>query len=569
MAPWLPSLLIAATGRRAARRLEEAARDPELAQRDLLRDIVRRNAGTAFGREHGFGSIDGAQAWRRQVPVASYEDLRPYIDRMARGEPDVLVAEPVEMFARTSGTTGQPKLVPVTRTCRRRAHAPQSRAWLHRAMQDHPNLLDGKALSLVSPAVEDHTEAGIPCGSTSGAMYRGYPRAVRGTYAIPYEVFEIADYEAKYYALMRVGLGVDVSFVVTANPTSVTKLCEVADQRADDLLRDLHDGTLREDVDLPGATRALILSHCRADPARAAQLAAARERRGGRLLPADYWPNVALIGCWCGGTVGFYVDELPQWFDPDGTRPVPVRDLGWLSSELRGSVPLHDGSPAGVLTVGTSLFEFVSAEEVEFRPDASADWAFLAPHEVTAGAEYYVFVTTTGGLYRYDINDVLRVDGWFERAPLVSFVRKGRDMTSLTGEKVTVNQIVVAFQRAAKETSVSLRHFCAEAQVETARYSFLVETARDVPHALLRTLLGAIDRHLSAQNIEYDAKRRSDRLRAPELQVMRSGWYERLRRRVAGEGRPLFQHKAVVLRCRTPGQDGVADADEVVASLTG
>ena len=64
--------------------------------------------------------------------------------------------------------------------------------------------------------------------------------------------------------------------------------------------------------------------------------------RSGKLLPADYWPNLALIGCWKGGTVGSYIKKFPQWFDPDDDGMVPVRDWGYLSSEARGSIPLSD-----------------------------------------------------------------------------------------------------------------------------------------------------------------------------------------------------------------------------------
>jgi hypothetical protein len=553
----LGSLLIGTVGRLAAKRVEAAAADPEAAQLRVLREIVTRNHDTEFGREHRFGEIDGLAAWRKSVPVATYEDLRPSIDRMARGERGVLTAEAPEMFARTSGTTGSPKLIPVTPACRRRAHADASRAFLWYALHDHPTILDGKAMSLVSPAVEGKTEAGIPFGSTSGAMYRGYPGPVQRSYAVPYEAFEIEDYDAEYYVLQRVALGCDVTFLCTPNPTSILRLCETADENAEDMLRDVHDGTLRSDLDIPREIREAVLARCPADPERAKLLRKARARRGGRLLPCDYWPNLALISCWKGGTVGFHLRRIGEWFDPGGSAPVPIRDLGWLASEVRGSVPVSDDGLAGVPTIGRNLFEFVETDEVEAGDDASR-WTFRSPHELEEGREYYAFVTTTGGLYRYDMNDVVRAEGRFGATPRLVFVRKGRDVTSLTGEKLTADQVVEACEGASTEAKVPLVHFAAEADVEKSRYTFLVEPERRVPERSRRALLAAIERRLSELNIEYLAKRKSRRLRKPELRVMKRGWYERVRRGAAEKGRPLFQQKDLVLTTREPGKDGAS-----------
>lgn len=127
------------------------------------------------------------------------------------------------------------------------------RTWLYRAQRDHPGMMRGKVLSLVSPAVEGHTETGIPFGSTSGHIYKNMPRLIRRSYAIPYEVFDIDDCDAKYYALMRLGLAADVTFLCTANPSSIVKLCAVADEQADRLLQDIADGTLRRDLEMPAS----------------------------------------------------------------------------------------------------------------------------------------------------------------------------------------------------------------------------------------------------------------------------------------------------------------------------
>ena len=180
---FLCSCLIRWKGGSAARRLEAAAAAPGEAQHRKLLEITSRNRDTEYGREHGFADIRGFGEWRKRVPVVTYEDIRARVERVTRGEKNVLTAEDPVMFAQTSGTTGQPKYIPITPTCRR-AYAGPLRAWLYHALRDHPGMSRGKVVSLVSPAVEGWTSSGLAYGSTSGLMYRNVPWVIRQVYAV-------------------------------------------------------------------------------------------------------------------------------------------------------------------------------------------------------------------------------------------------------------------------------------------------------------------------------------------------------------------------------------------------
>jgi hypothetical protein len=542
----LTGKLIALSAARAARRFEAAARRPADCQRALLANLLAANAQTEYGRRYEFQRIRGIDDYRRRVPIVAYDDLAADMRRLAEGGRRIFTAEDPVMFAQTSGTTGEPKFIPVTPGARRGAHADQMRVWLAHALRDHPTLFDGRVVSLVSPAVEGHTACGLPFGSTSGHIYRHMPLPLRRAYAIPYEVFEIADYEAKYYTVMRLGLEHDVRFLATANPSSILKLCEKADALSEHLLADIRDGTLSEAFNVEGEIRDGLARRLRPNPGRAAELRRLRARRGGRLLPGDYWPELALIGCWKGGTVGHYLDRFGAWFDPDGGA-TPVRDWGYLASEGRMSIPLSDEGAHGPPTVASSFFEFVPADEVAGQPDDASAWRSLTIEEVEDGQEYYVLVTTPDGLYRYDINDIVRVEGRYHDTPEISFVRKGRGMTNLTGEKVSVNQIIETVQRAGRHTGALAAHFRAEADADKARYVFRVEFAAPVDNASQRRFLAELDRQLAALNQEYRAKRESGRLGPPVLHVMREGWYERARRRQVAGGARAFQAKTELL----------------------
>src|SRR6266849_356405 len=169
---------ISVLGKRQHHMLEQAAISPANAQRRFLLELLSRNAATIFGRQYGFASIRTEADYRRRVPIRDYEVFRPYINRMTGGESMVLTASQPVMFTMTSGTTAEPKLVPVTRESQLIESA-LTRQWFYRALLDHPEFMDHDGVGIVSRAVEGFTASGIPYGSASGMTYKNIPWLIR------------------------------------------------------------------------------------------------------------------------------------------------------------------------------------------------------------------------------------------------------------------------------------------------------------------------------------------------------------------------------------------------------
>ena len=121
-----------------------------------------------------------------------------------------------------------------------------------------------------------------------------------------------------------------------------------------------------------------------------------------------------LIECWKGGTVKLYLKEFPQYFGD-----VPVRDFGCLSTEARSSIPISDSGAGGVLAIDTNFYEFIPKEDMGRQQKR-----FLLADELEIGKEYFLIVTTPGGLYRYNVDDIIRVDGFFNDTPVIEFMQK-------------------------------------------------------------------------------------------------------------------------------------------------
>ena len=337
---------------------------------------------------------------------------------------------------------------------------------------------------------------------------------------------------------MRVAIEQDVTFLGTPNPSTILRLVETADHFRAEIIKDIHDGSLSNRIELAGDVRLALAKYLSPNRQRAQQLEQSLAGTG-RLRPIDYWPHLRLIGCWKGGSVGVRLKELVAWFG----NQVPARDLGYMASEAQMSLPVSDSGSAGILAVDGNFYEFIPESEI-----ASAHAIALGCDELESGGVYYPILTTAAGLYRYDINDVIRVTGFHGKTPLVEFLRKGRDVTNITGEKLHVNHVIQAMEQAQRATGAVVRHFRAFADMENSRYAFMVECdGAKANDATLSHLLAELDACLFEINVEYADKRKSARLQAPVLCVMKHGWYERKAAVALHAGARDVQFKAQLL----------------------
>jgi hypothetical protein len=513
---------------RSLRHFNALCRAPVQAQDDLLRQILETNADTAFGRRHGFAAIRSFGAFQERVPLSAYEDLEPYITAEMNGQPNQLTKEPPVLFTTTSGTTGNRKYIPMTREGKR-AKSHLTWLWLCGMYRDHPGIVGGRILSVVSPEVEAHAPSGVPIGAESGHAYRTMPGPVRSIYTAPYPVFAIEDYEAKYYTLLRLAAGQDISCIATVNPSTIVLLADRLARHSESIIRDVRDGSLSPEFSVSQDLRASL--HLRPDPERARHLEQATAAGGGVLRPGLAWPGLAAIGCWKGGTVGAYLARFDTFFPQ---RP-PVRDLGYYATELRGSVPLSDHGDAGTMAVGTNVLEFQPAGQDR----APQGRELLRVEQLEEGQRYFVYVTNASGLYRYEMNDIVEVTGRDQQTPLIRFVQKGKGVVSFTGEKLYEVQVIAAVEAALAALRGRYHFITAVAELvegTTPRLVFLTEFDDPIADHDGSALVDRLDAALGEENDEYLTKRKSLRYGAPIIRIVRSGEYDRYRRRMVETG---------------------------------
>ena len=177
---------------RHVQRFLAGARRCREVQREVLFCKLRRNADSEFGRDHGFPSIRSLEDFRRQTPVATYEYYRPYAEKVKAGKINAMFGptSQVLMFSMTSGTTSEPKYIPITNHFFREYRASWN-IWGLGVFRDHDDLCYKHTLHFASDWRQFFTSGGIPCGNISGLVTETRPRISKPAFILPASLNEI------------------------------------------------------------------------------------------------------------------------------------------------------------------------------------------------------------------------------------------------------------------------------------------------------------------------------------------------------------------------------------------
>lgn len=535
---------------RQARRFRRALGRVAETQAKLLAAGLAANRKTDYGRRHGFASIRSVADYQRRVPLTVYDDYAGEIERLAAGEGGVLTRQPVERFVPSSGSAAAAKLIPYTAALRaelRRALA----AWIADLHAHDPQLLDGPAYWSITPLTEGpaRTPGGTPIGFEEDSAYLGPLGAlVESTLAVPGAVQHLREVSAFRYATLLFLLREErLRLISVWNPTFLSLLLAPLAEWWEPLLADLARGTLRPPgpPDAHDAVNALAADIRQRLESRLSP-APRRARALARLRPDDFtaiWPRLRLLSCWADGPAAPYARELGQRFPGVAMQP-----KGLLATEAFVSLPLagHDGA---ALAVTSHFFEFLT-ESGEPR---------LA-HQLERGRAYAVVVTTGGGFYRYQLQDVVEVVGFAGQAPCLRFAGKTDQVSDWFGEKLNERFVAGVLERLFDRRRLQPRFAllapepAPEPCAGELRYALYLELANggglDGLDGLggLDALAGDLDAALS-ENFHYAWCRRLGQLAPPRIAPVAGGQERYLRAcqelgQKLGNVKPAALHKA-------------------------
>ncbi len=459
-----------ATGEQGAARFSAAVHHPRVAQEQILLETLRANANSEYGRRFGFGAIRSVAEYQRHVPIVTYDDIEDDVMR------NVLTSEPAVMFEKTSGSTSAAKYIPFTESLRRQFLNGVS-AWMRDLYGAHPELKQGRAYWSLSPLAADRemTSGGLKVGFEDDRDYfAGEAREALG------EILVRPRLRDQYGTLRALAGEESLAFISIWNPTFLTAMLARLEEWSERIVAETANPRLHR-----------LLA------------------RDGRLIPHHVWPNLRVISCWTHAAAALAVPRLAAIF-PN----VELQPKGLLATEGVVSIPITAAGGA-VLAITSHFLEFLDERGDTHLAD-----------ELREGHEYRVLLTTAGGLYRYDLGDIICVTGLFASTPIVEFVGRAGDVSDLCGEKLSEAFVGAALARERIDAALL---FLAPREGNPPRYALFAETNAPIDADRIDTALRA--------NPHYRFCRDAGQLAPIEVVRLRQGAAETYLRLRAGSGR--------------------------------
>jgi hypothetical protein len=491
--------------------------NPAKIQVRVLTQILNASQETEIGKKYKFSAIRSVEDFQKQLPISEWSDVETYSERMADGEAELLFPGKAKQFVLTSGTTGNSsKMVPESEigSIAKQVVSRFRRIQLFRNFPQFDRT--GYVLPLSNIALFPPTKAGIPVGFASGIALNssmGEKQMIRMAY--PMEVLLNKNTHSRDYLLLRFALQKpNVIIVVGNNAGRFSQLALLASKHSNAIIDDIENGTVEGAPEIDPHVLEKIMPLLTPDPERAAELRQIFETSG-NLLPKAYWPNLQLMTFWLSASVGHYIKDVK----PLVYEKAVFFDAGYGSSEVRINIPSQPNNAAGTLSIYTAFYEFIP--ENGGTP--------LLAHQLEDGKLYELIVTTWSGLYRYNMKDMVKVEGFTGNTPNVVFQYKSGDILNIAEEKVPAILVNESIRQVAPMLGVSPVQIQIYPNQDDRTYYCYLEAAAAGSDFDAKKLSELAHHQLSKKSLSYDVFCIQQKMIKPlQIVAMKAGWQDSL-----------------------------------------
>ncbi len=453
------------------RSIEHFESHAEQIQRQVLNKLLERAADTEWGSKYGYASMRNYEDFAAKVPVSTYEELKGYIDRMRRGEKDLLWPGLVKWYAKSSGTTNdKSKFIPVSKDGLHDTHYAGGADAVTIYLHNNPlsRLFDGKALILGGSHASNYNLPHSLVGDLSAILIENINPLVNLLRVPPKKIALLSDFEEKRDRIAEIAMR-----------QNVTNLSGVPSWM------------------MAVINRVLEIS--------------------GKQSLEQVWPNLEVFFY---GGVAFtpYREQYHRLIRSPRMHYMETYNASEGFFGLQND-PLD---PAMLLMLDYGVFyEFIPLDEVgKENPQVLPLWA------VEPGKNYALVISTSGGLWRYQIGDTLR----FTSVNPYKFVISGRTKCFINafGEELIVDNAERGLHEACRETGAVVNEYTAAPVFMDdrgkCRHQWVIEFEK-LP-ADLNHFSEVLDKALQRINSDYEAKRYKDiTLQQLEIVVARKGLF--------------------------------------------
>ena len=420
------------------------ANNPIATQRAVFLNLIREAKQTQFGKDHHFEAINTQEDFARLVPVRDYEALKPYVDRVVKGEEDILWKGKPLYFAKTSGTTSGAKYIPLTKeSMPYHIEAARNAILLYIHETKKADFVNGKMIFLQgSPMLEE--KYGIKLGRLSGIVAHFVPKYLQKNRLPSWETNCIEDWETKVNAIVNETIDEDMT-VISGIPSWVQMYFEKLQQRAEKPV-----GAIFKNFNL------FIYGGVNYEPYRAK------------------FENL----------IGRKVDSIELF-------PASEGFFAYQDSQKEKGMLL-------LLNAGI-FYEFIKSED--FYTENPKRFTI---GEVELGVNYVLIISTNAGLWGYNIGDTVQFTSLKPYRVIVS--GRIKHYISAFGEHVIGKEVEHALQEAMIGTTIRVNEFTVAPQITPTEglpyHEWFIEFENEPEDS--GTFAEALDNAMRKQNIYYD-----------------------------------------------------------------
>ncbi|UZH56630.1 GH3 auxin-responsive promoter family protein [Salinimicrobium tongyeongense] len=426
------------------RQIDSWATRPVETQKRVFEQLLKKAANTEFGKDHGFKNISSYREYAARVPVRDYEELKPYVEKVVAGEKDILWPGKPIYFAKTSGTTSGAKYIPLTKESMP-THIDAARNAILCYINDtgKADFVDGKMIFLQgSPELDEKN--GIKLGRLSGIAAHYVPGYLQRNRMPSWETNTIEDWETKVEAIV--------------------------------------DETLKEDMSVISGIPSWVQMYFE-------RLQARTGKKVGEIFPNF---NLFIYG-------GVNFEPYRAKFESLIGRKVDSIELFPASEGFFAYQDRQDEKGMLLLLNSGIFYEFIKADE--FYSENPRRYTI---GEVEIGVNYVMIISTTAGLWAYNLGDTIQFTSLAPYRLIVS--GRIKHFISAFGEHVIAKEVEQAMQEATAGTSVKISEFTVAPQItpegnQLPYHEWFIEFEEEP--ASLDTFASALDKSLQQQNSYY------------------------------------------------------------------
>lgn len=537
---------------------ETLTKDAGPVQRETLQKILEQNGAAEYLQKFGLGGRTDPESFKACIPLVTHKDLEPYIQRIVDGDKSpVLTGKPITSISLSSGTTqGKPKFLPFNEELVLTTMQIFRTSF---AFRDRENPIgNGKALQFIYSSKQVKTNGGLTATTATTNLYRSEQfkctmKDILSQCCSPDEVIFGPDFHQSLYCHLLCGLiySDEVQLVFSTFAHSIVHAFRTFELVWEDLCNDIRLGVLSSRITVP-SIRAAVSKLLFPNPSLADSIykKCVGLSNWYGLIP-ELWPNAKYVYGIMTGSMEPYLKKLRHYA---GSLPLMSADYGssegWIGANVNPGLPPELATFAVLPNIG--YFEFIPLEKPEgqeLENSACIDYIESEPvglTEVEVGKEYETIVTNFAGLYRYRLGDVVKVAGFHNSTPELSFVCRRSLVLSINIDKNTEKDLQLAVEETTKllaAEKLEVVDFTSHVDLSTdpGHYVIFWELSSNASEEVLSNCCNCLD--LAFVDAGYVGSRKIGAIGPLELRVVRKGTFQNILDHYLGLGAAVSQFK--------------------------